>query len=142
MLKNFPPDRKQGRENKMNCTVECMFALSLLLKIGLDPFSLSFKFWSPFKKTKTQRCTGFNLETLKNKVRLFLLSLNLLSICPNWVVVDELIAFLVFGKTQFSWEQYIVSVKEEKCKLLEKVWKQIQCSKEKFLNLKWLVKDW
>lgn len=65
VLKNFPPDRKQGRLNKMNFTVECMFALSLLLRIGLDPFSFSFRFLSPFKKKKKKPrgAPVFNLET-------------------------------------------------------------------------------
>ena len=61
----------------MNFTVECMFALSLLLRIGLEPFYFIFSFLSPFKKKKKKNPEVHQFLTLKlkNKVRLFLLCL-------------------------------------------------------------------
>lgn len=41
--------RRQGRENKINFPIEGMLVLSLVLPMGLDPFSLSVRISVPFK---------------------------------------------------------------------------------------------
>jgi len=77
--------RKQGRENKINFPIEGMLVLSLVLLMGLDPFSLSVRISIPFKnQTETPEMHWFlTLKLFKTKCGFSAVPFNLLSVCPN-----------------------------------------------------------